>query len=195
MYLGGKKVKSIGFHHPLFAYPAKEPRDKELLDLLKKGDSDAPKLIAESFMRLILTVVGRYYEQLGRKDDDEIVSAAMLGLSKAIADAPKVMTDDNLGGYIIRRVHSEIANYLRKERHYEELNIDVETPDTNFDPDDWIRDVTKNDMEINILRLRLQGLKNYEIAEQFGVSPAFISQLWTTFKKRYENERESKVGR
>lgn len=195
MFLGGKKIKNVGYEHPLFRFPApKELKDKELLDALRKGDPDAPDLIAKSFMRLVLTVVGRYFARLHIKDD-ELVSTALLGMCKAIKEAPEAMRDDNLGGYIILRVHREIYRFLKKERRHERLDENtLEMADTIFNAEDWIQDVSSNETEINILRFRSLGWRNSEIADRLGVSRAYISKVWSRFKERYENERHAEMG-
>lgn len=194
MYLGGKKVKSVGFEHPLFGIepPKGEVNDADLLRRLRAKEPGIEDVILKSFVRLILTVVGRYYALL-KKRDDELVSAALLGFTKAIRNAPERMKDDNLGGYIIRNVHGYIEKYLRKQVKHETLD-DWETPDTVFFTEDWIKDVSLNDMEINILRLRSRGWRNSEIAEHLGVSRKVISQSWLAFKRRFDHERQSEVG-
>lgn len=117
--------------HDILPPPLKNGEEKEALDRLSKGDSEARDLLIEHNLRLVVYVAKRYdTSQNGGIED--LISIGTIGLVKAI-NTFKADKNIKLATYASRCIENEILMFLRKNnklRHEisldEPLNIDYD---------------------------------------------------------------------
>ena len=194
----------IGRHDNVLPPPLNTFEEKEALEKLAQGDSEARDLLIEHNLRLVVYVAKRYdTNQNGGIED--LISIGTIGLVKAINT---FKTDKNikLATYASRCIENEILMFLRKNnklRHEisldEPLNIDydgnelllsdiigtdsdiikneLEQSDQRAMFYEAFKDLSKREKEILMLRY---GLMNYDeltqkdVAKMMGISQSYI---------------------
>ncbi len=106
---------------PLFAHltgrssfpkPLKPQREKELVEKMLAGDSDAERELTEHNLRLVAHIAKKY--SATGADADDLVSVGSIGLMKAIKSfRPE---SGKLSSYAARCVENEMLMYLRAQK-------------------------------------------------------------------------------
>ena len=97
---------------PSFPKPLKPEEERQLIERMDRGDSQARDKLIEHNLRLVAHIAKKY--QNSGVDADDLVSIGSIGLMKAVntfrADAGKLTT------YASRCIENEILMYLRSNR-------------------------------------------------------------------------------
>lgn len=106
---------------PLFAHlsgrssfpkPLGAQEEKELVDRMLQGDSEAARLLTEHNLRLVAHIAKKYAAP--GADSDDLVSVGSIGLMKAVSTfRPE---SGKLSAYAARCVENEMLMYLRREK-------------------------------------------------------------------------------
>ncbi len=200
-----------------FPKPLSAKEEREALQRLKEGDSEARDLLVEHNLRLVVHIIKKYYSSYS--DQDDLISIGTIGLIKGVNsfDAEK---GTRLATYAARCVENEILMYFRNQKKSsqdvsmsEPIDTDSEgnpltlsdiifTDDTISDDIDKKMRIEKlrrcinampdgREKEIIIRRYGLNGcfpLTQREIAEKLHISRSYVSRIE---KKVIEDLRKS----
>ena len=216
MYLGNIKRRiRYSVIHPLGRsdLPNQMPEEElhAKVEAYKQGDDSVKEDLILGHMRLTLQICGGYINRYPYKKND-IVSAAMLGLVKAVDWSRTRLKNGNIAGYITTTVHSHISNFLRTDKlikgncnlvpytikissikydeenwreYYNEAEATLLPP--QYDEDDiMVTDLINQFLiwEQKIIKMKLQGYTNTEIAKRLGVSKEWIGQSLVKIQKK-----------
>jgi RNA polymerase sigma factor (sigma-70 family) len=117
--LSGRKIRTKYFEHWLSSQDLPQPIPpgelKELVIRLKDGDDRVIDTIIEGHIRLATSIAGRYLWKHPLRVDD-IVSAALVGVTQAVHWARERLKDYNITPYITTTVHRHISDFLEKDQ-------------------------------------------------------------------------------
>ncbi|ARI77563.1 RNA polymerase sporulation sigma factor SigE [Halobacillus mangrovi] len=202
--------------------PLSREEEKELLELLPKGDKAARAMLIERNLRLVV-YIARKFENTGLNIED-LISIGTIGLIKAVNtfDPEKKI---KLATYASRCIENEILMHLRKSNKLktevsfdEPLNVDWDgnellLSDILGTEEDLItkgieKKIDKkllktaleqlNDREKQIMELRfgLIGKKEKtqkDVADMMGISQSYISRLEKKIIRRLQREFDKMV--
>lgn len=95
-----------------FPKPLDAEKERELIDKMLGGDSEAARLLTEHNLRLVAHIAKKYASS--GADSDDLVSVGSIGLMKAVASfRPE---SGKLSAYAARCVENEMLMYLRAQR-------------------------------------------------------------------------------
>jgi len=214
MLLRGMKSKSLGFSHYLRSQNLPEklerPEAEVLADLRNQKDVRDEAILG--YTRLAMQIAGRYIAALKRPDKaDILVSAAIFAVVEGVDNIIKgQMKHDNLGGYLVERIHFGISAELegeqqfgpsgrtkrdRRQRGVESTpirreNLTDEVADTNdeigvFEINEALESLNLSDLERQIIELRVQGFRDDYIGRVVGLSQASIWMIRRDLQVRY----------
>lgn len=144
---------------------------QELYEMWKRsGEDELMHRIVYGVMRKVYVWTYRYRY----KDHDEIFSAAMEGVMKAMKLA--LSNDvDNILGYVRVRALGEVKNLVLRTVYCRTSNTiplyEINEPtveDHHFDPEDFKREYKISDEDFELVKLRSEGLTFKEIGEVVG---------------------------
>ncbi|MGP4059729.1 RNA polymerase sporulation sigma factor SigE [Halobacillus litoralis] len=202
--------------------PLSREEEKELLELLPKGDKAARAMLIERNLRLVV-YIARKFENTGLNIED-LISIGTIGLIKAVNtfDPEKKI---KLATYASRCIENEILMHLRKSNKLktevsfdEPLNVDWDGNELllsdilGTDEDIITKGIEKkidkklllsaleqlNDREKQIMELRfgLIGKKEKtqkDVADMMGISQSYISRLEKKIIRRLQREFDKMV--
>lgn len=202
--------------------PLSREEEKELLELLPKGDKAARAMLIERNLRLVV-YIARKFENTGLNIED-LISIGTIGLIKAVNtfDPEKKI---KLATYASRCIENEILMHLRKSNKLktevsfdEPLNVDWDGNELllsdilGTDEDLITKGIEKkidkkllksaleqlNDREKQIMELRfgLIGKKEKtqkDVADMMGISQSYISRLEKKIIRRLQREFDKMV--
>ena len=186
--------------------PLDSDKEKELLELVEKGDLEARNTLIVHNLRLVVFIAKKF--ESTKINIEDLVSIGSLGLIKAVGTF-KLDKNIKLATYASRCIENEILMYLRKTQKQrqvvsldEVLSIDAEgnemmlfdvlgdnTPSSLsrlLECEDTenlykaLNKLKKREKEIIILRFGLDGeneLTQKEVADSLGISQSYISRL------------------
>ena len=186
--------------------PLDSDKEKELLELVEKGDLDARNTLIVHNLRLVVFIAKKF--ESTKINIEDLVSIGSMGLIKAVGTF-KLDKNIKLATYASRCIENEILMYLRKTHKQrqvisldEVLSIDAEGNEMMlFDvlgdnaPSSLSRllecedtenlykalnKLKKREREIIVLRFGLEGsveLTQKEVADRLGISQSYISRL------------------
>lgn len=189
-----------------FPPPLSAKEERECLEKMKKGDSDAKNKLIEHNLRLVAHIIKKYYSANASQDD--LISIGTIGLIKAVNsfDADK---GTRFATYAARCVENEILMYFRAQKKTAQdisINEPIDT-DSEGNPltlmdiisteDEIVEDIYKmsmikkltNEVEkiknprektIIILRYGLDGnnpLTQLEVSKALGISRSYVSRI------------------
>lgn len=189
-----------------FPKPLSSKKEKELLELMRKGDLDARNTLIEHNLRLVSHIVKKYYSEYD--EQEELTSIGTIGLIKGV-DSFDSEKGARLVTYAARCIENEILMYFRSKRKdgnvvsvNEPIDSDSEgnsltlidviyTEDTISDDIDLKNKTkrlyelidqmdSKREREIIIQRYGLYNTKAYtqrEIAEMMNISRSYVSRI------------------
>ncbi|ELK45059.1 RNA polymerase sporulation sigma factor SigE [Halobacillus sp. ACCC02827] len=202
--------------------PLSREEEKELLELLPKGDKAARAMLIERNLRLVV-YIARKFENTGLNIED-LISIGTIGLIKAVNtfDPEKKI---KLATYASRCIENEILMHLRKSNKLktevsfdEPLNVDWDGNELllsdilGTEEDIITKGIEKkidkkllksaleqlNDREKQIMELRfgLIGKKEKtqkDVADMMGISQSYISRLEKKIIRRLQREFDKMV--
>lgn len=202
--------------------PLSREEEKDLLELLPKGDKAARAMLIERNLRLVV-YIARKFENTGLNIED-LISIGTIGLIKAVNtfDPEKKI---KLATYASRCIENEILMHLRKSNKLktevsfdEPLNVDWDGNELllsdilGTDEDLITKGIEKkidkkllktaleqlNDREKQIMELRfgLIGKKEKtqkDVADMMGISQSYISRLEKKIIRRLQREFDKMV--
>ncbi|ASF39321.1 MULTISPECIES: RNA polymerase sporulation sigma factor SigE [Halobacillus] len=202
--------------------PLSREEEKELLELLPKGDKAARAMLIERNLRLVV-YIARKFENTGLNIED-LISIGTIGLIKAVNtfDPEKKI---KLATYASRCIENEILMHLRKSNKLktevsfdEPLNVDWDGNELllsdilGTEEDLTTKGIEKkidkkllmsaldqlNDREKQIMELRfgLIGKKEKtqkDVADMMGISQSYISRLEKKIIRRLQREFDKMV--
>lgn len=189
-----------------FPPPLSAEKERELLDKMKTGSSEAEHLLIEHNLRLVAHIIKKYYSSYSEQED--LISIGTIGLIKAVKTF-KPDKGTRLATYAARCIENEIRMYFRNQKKTsqdismsEPIDTDSEgnpltltdiiyTNDTIFEDLDlkikteqlhkFISEM-KNPRERAIIILRY-GLNNRppltqrEVADKMNISRSYVSRI------------------
>lgn len=204
---------------PVFPKPLTAKEEKRYLELLKNGDANARKVLAERNLRLVAHIMKKYYSYCD--DTDELLSVGTVGLVKAVNsyDPDKGV---RFATYAARCIDNEILMFFRNQKKTS-LDISFDEPietdsegnpltltDIICDEDTTLDEICRNtncrhvikyvdeiedprERTIMILRYGLNGrspMKQSEIAKLYNISRSYVSRIETKSLKKLKKRFE-----
>ena len=193
----------------LFPEPLSKEEEKNYLEQMSKGDSEARNILIERNLRLVAHVAKKY--STTKVDQDDLISIGTIGLIKGI-NSFKPEKNTRLSTYVARCVDNEILMFLRtnkklgaevylnepigkdKDDNVVTLQEVLENNERNIEDEVDVKMKIKllyekmksllKDREKTILELRfgLGGRKpktQNEIAKMMGISRSYVSRIET----------------
>ena len=193
----------------LFPEPLSKEEEKNYLEQMAKGDTDARNILIERNLRLVAHVAKKY--STAKVEQDDLISIGTIGLIKGI-NSFNIEKNTRLSTYVARCIDNEILMYLRANK---KLGAEVYLNEPiGKDKDDnvvTLQEVLENnerpieeevDIKMKIkflyekmksilktrektileLRFGLGGHKpktQHEIAEMLGISRSYVSRIET----------------
>lgn len=148
-----------------------------MIEKLKSGvaTEDEQNEIARQYLNVI-----NYYAQ----GDGDLISAGNEGLAYAIRNAKKIR-GENLKGWIFLCISRAVAKERKKRAKGPPM------PDLYYTPSTLYRDIQelcKDDTERTIVKKRVDGYKDDEIAVEIGLSVSGVHRIRMKIKARFETE-------
>lgn len=212
MSLHGRKIdQSPVRHRPFFGeYPQRisEEDMPRILELVRKCDKDAMDQMAVGHIRLAISIVNRYISVYNLKYyAHELDSAAFEGIVVAVSKiASGKLTHDNATGYIVKYTHQYVSNCARnssvvrfprtaKRRSIEPLPNEIlgKSETDMIDAWDLVENISTNDTEKRILKLKIEGCTDFEIGAQLGLSRLKVLRIRGNLLKRYQKKERTSV--
>lgn len=197
--------------------PLSKEEEKELLELLPKGDKAARSMLIERNLRLVV-YIARKFENTGINIED-LISIGTIGLIKAV-NTFNPEKKIKLATYASRCIENEILMYLRKNNKLkteisfdEPLNVDwdgnelllsdvlgteVDIITKNLDKKvdkNLLKNALSelNDREKQIMELRFglvgeEAKTQKDVADMLGISQSYISRLEKKIIRRLKKE-------
>lgn len=204
---------------PVFPKPLSAKEEKYYTELLKTGDKNARKVLAERNLRLVAHIMKKYYSYCD--DTDELLSVGSVGLVKAVNsyDPDKGV---RLATYAARCIDNEILMYFRNQKKTS-LDISFDEPietdsegnpltltDVICDEDNTLDEICKStygkqvlkyvdeledprERAVMIFRYGLNGnapMKQSEIASLYHISRSYVSRIETKCIKKLRKRFE-----
>lgn len=204
---------------PVFPKPLTSKEEKEYLELLKNGDTNARKVLAERNLRLVAHIMKKYYSYCD--DTDELLSVGTVGLVKAV-NSYNPDKGVRFATYAARCIDNEILMFFRNQKKTS-LDISFDEPietdsdgnpltltDIICDEDTTLDEICRRtncrnvikyvdeiedprERAIIILRYGLNGkapMKQSEIAEFYNISRSYVSRIETKSLKKLRKRFE-----
>ena len=197
--------------------PLSKEEEKELLDLLPKGDKSARAILIERNLRLVV-YIARKFENTGINIED-LISIGAIGLIKGV-NTFNPEKKIKLATYASRCIENEILMYLRRNNKLkteisfdEPLNVDWDgnellLSDVLGTEEDIITKGLDNKVDRHLLKNALSQLNNREkqimelrfglvgeraktqkdVADLLGISQSYISRLEKKIIRRLKKE-------
>ncbi|MEE9548718.1 MAG: sigma-70 family RNA polymerase sigma factor [Nitrosomonadaceae bacterium] len=192
------QIRGQSYKHPFAQqHLAKPLNDEEKIHALKTKNWH---LLIESHMRLGCSIAGRYV-RLGGKSD-EMVSAAMLGITVAVDRFKRgYVLHNNVTGYIINYIHQHCADALRMDcvipvpQHNDTKIITCPITDKRMlatgprvpEVYEALEHITHTEVEKDIVFLRQQGYIDVEVASILNISRSTVTKTRKRLLERYNN--------
>ena len=97
----------------LFPEPLSKEEEKNYLEQMAKGDTDARNILIERNLRLVAHVAKKY--STAKVEQDDLISIGTIGLIKGI-NSFNIEKNTRLSTYVARCVDNEILMYLRANK-------------------------------------------------------------------------------
>lgn len=180
--------------HPLQRYTLDAPTAEQaaaLLVSLKAGSGDAADEIARRHFGLVFHTVRSRFPSM----DEDAVAAGMLGLAFGIEKARQpdvkiIALGSFLSFYINHHICKTVRDLIDRERTTGYEAVD-KWPVTHFDASDFefediIKTVTQDENDLDLLRLRRQGLSLREIETRTGCSKTVLGETLQMLQRKLE---------
>lgn len=189
-----------------FPKPLSAKQEREALERMKNGDTNARDELVEHNLRLVVHIIKKYYSAYSEQDD--LISVGTIGLIKAVSsfNADK---GTRLATYAARCVENEILMYFRSQKKTSQdisMSEPIDTDDQGnpltlsdiIYSDDTVCDDIYGKMQVEKLKrfissmpegrekeilVKHYGLNGYfpmtqrEIAEQLNISRSYVSRI------------------
>ena len=97
----------------LFPEPLSKEEEKNYLEQMAKGDTDARNILIERNLRLVAHVAKKY--STAKVEQDDLISIGTIGLIKGI-NSFNIEKNTRLSTYVARCIDNEILMYLRENK-------------------------------------------------------------------------------
>ena len=97
----------------LFPEPLSKEEEKNYLEQMSKGDTDARNILIERNLRLVAHVAKKY--STAKVEQDDLISIGTIGLIKGI-NSFNIEKNTRLSTYVARCIDNEILMYLRANK-------------------------------------------------------------------------------
>lgn len=195
-------MKGLGFRHPLanhFPTRISEERTLQILGAVKLGDPAAMEELILGHMQYACALVSRYLASNNSTVlADDLSEAAFYGLVDGVnAIMRNGLSHDNVTGYLAKRIHGEIRNYL-SGRCIISSPVNVDPPevgqlsvepsidfDNSIEVEEQIQELVADSMDECIIRMLRLGHANIDIARTLGVSRMTINRRIRRIRDAY----------
>lgn len=175
--------------------PIKSPNQRPLLkDVKVLTDEELETALInfdrETLLKKYISVVFRLAGNYARKCPalvDDLISEGLLGFNVAFEDYKNgKVTIDEAEKHFYYQICKHCFDLLRKEKKNKQLNFDV-----GFKPDhisailNHLEDIATTELERTIIKLRLEGFTDQEIADQVGLSKQYIGRVRSQLKVKF----------
>ena len=168
--------------------PLSEKEIQELLPKLREGDKATKERVITGYMRLAISIANRY----GYNDREVIHSAALYGVCFAIDRVIKgFLEHDNLSGFVIKHIHRFCKEELLNKKTLPLYDVPDNYVGGTVELFDLFDFLIKDDVEKQIIRLRMNGLVDGEIAEMLNLSKSFVYRIRKNFQERFLTWRKN----
>jgi len=189
-----------------FPRPLKAAEEREAIERMLAGDTDARNTLIEHNLRLVTHIIKKYYTKTA--DAEDLISIGTIGLIKGVTTY-RPDKGVRLATYASRCIENEILMYFRgQKKSAQDVSLSggidgegdddgLSILDTIADDADLLEDVARRESvllvrdaveralvgrEKEIIRLRygLDGqrpLPQREVAEKLGISRSYVSRL------------------
>lgn len=114
----GRKAKGVSFTSWLgtqdLPHQIEETQLQQMVAKLRGGDDSVINPIIEGHIRLAMSIVAKYVAKHPRRKND-IIGAALAGLTEGVRKAQTALYDDNITPYLVVLVHRAISDFLEKD--------------------------------------------------------------------------------
>ena len=161
----------------VFPEPLSEQEEKEMIEKMLLGNTDARNKLIEHNLRLVAHIVKKY-ETIDTSTDD-LISIGTIGLIKGI-DSFKPNKNIKITTYAAKCIENEIN--LIDILPLEEKNLldEINTKDNINSLNEYLTVLNKREKEIIIKRYGLNNTMSKtqkEIAEELGISRSYVSRI------------------
>ncbi|MEX0938325.1 MAG: hypothetical protein WDZ59_10745 [Pirellulales bacterium] len=185
----------------------------ELLPLVAAGDIGARDRMIESNVGLVRDTVRRFLTSRPQFKylRDDLISEGILGLAEAVRDIAAGAPVQHVAAYLRKAVFNQLDSHVTAHgntiktprmrdaenvRRIEEDDCDPRNHHREVDLADEIMGSCQDDVEREIVRLRIQGYKDVEVAERLRLSTSWINDVRRKMYERFltrnpEYRRES----
>lgn len=160
-----------------------------------KGHTDVRDKLIEDHMPLARSLAGRYVNRIHSYDD--LVSEGYLAIVETVDLALRDVTDGNYGAYFNQAITWRLRNVTMRTRvpaYLHDMATDEEgisprckpsaRPEAKSRYRELLEHLQLNNEEIAILRLKLRGYSNIEVAEKLRTTPVEIHRTIVKIRKR-----------
>ena len=207
----------VGDNASSFPRPLKSSEEREAVQRMLDGDTDARNTLIEHNLRLVMHIIKKYYTKTS--DAEDLISIGTIGLIKGVATY-RPDKGVRLATYASRCIENEILMHFRGQKKSagdvslsgaidgEGDDEGLSILDTIADDTDLLEDITRKESvmlvrdavernltqrEKTIVRLRYgleggQPLPQREVARQVGISRSYVSRIE---KKALEKLRDA----
>jgi DNA-directed RNA polymerase specialized sigma24 family protein len=185
--------------------------DEDLLEqrvqALRDGDKDQIKPIIVSLMRWTIGIARRYHSP----NHGEVVSKALLELTKGVTSAQNKLTDNNIKKYLSLRISRRLQDFVADDKVFKipstsstirkrkKAGKTIRMPKEEWMPlngcapreyptlefKEALSLLPKNNREKEFIELRLQGLDTEDISQQWQLSLSLVNKLKYNLHKRF----------
>jgi len=209
---GYRKLK-WSFSHTLGSLPQVSPeREKELITKLRNQSiTEAERNeLASGLVKFAISIAACY-----RGNIDELVAEALFGLARGLDYAPQKLVNDNLLAYLAKWIHKycvmvagsrkglvgpsqdTIRKHLKEGKaiHVPEIVYDVTEVIAENDCADKLLDCilasAETDFEKQLVKLKLEGLSDIDVARTVGCNPMWVCRVKRRLYERYLQLKEN----
>ncbi len=189
-----------------FPKPLNAQEERDALERMAQGDTQARNLLIEHNLRLVAHVVKKYYA--AKEEQDDLISIGTIGLIKAISSFD-VSKGAKLATYAARCVENEILMYFRATKK-QGCEVSLSEPidsdkdgnalsllDVISSDDNMLEEIDLSDQQIRLYRYMAEALEERErdilfmrygllgrkaltqreVAEKCGISRSYVSRI------------------
>lgn len=195
--------------------PLKSDELEALVIKLREGDVTVKERLVLHYFRLAFSMARKYSKMFGMRYYDVMVSEALYCIVLCLNGAKENLVDNDLTTYLVSKLHWALCDTVSKDKvlkvpistynqhkrennkkfHFYprqangiEMNEIIDPKQSWLEVNDLINHLVENDMEMTVLRLRLEGYTYPEIAKKVGTYPVHVLRTLRKIKERYSEK-------
>jgi len=188
----------------------KEIENEDLVIALRSGDTSVINTIISNHINLAYSVAFAYLSY-SKGDINNLISASLFGLVYGTHRARIMLVDNNITPYLVMHMHKMIYNeiielsknclastslYKKKRKQpdfvmgkFVQLKTNLKFKSfSDIDLKDEITSIALDDIDFNILNLKIQGFNRQEIAEKLSINVKTVTRRQQDIQRRW-NEK------